>query len=235
MKSKGLLFMGGIFSLIGSIILGIGLFNTYKFFEHQSLQKNGIETTGEIMRIYNSNLKVNNVTQKNIDIKFLGKTHTHKHVNPYFLRDNNKTVGSAILVKYNKNNPDKFSLNIPKDKFLLIFLNLFGMPFFLIGITTLITSIKRFKKYQYLLQYGMNSQGKILHIKKSLLKINNVRQLNLEIEFRGKKQIIKDFSPNFVEKLKLTEGGEVSLKYNSQNPDEFIIYDPQEAMKASPF
>lgn len=233
MKSKNLLFLGGIFSLIGGIILGFGIWNSYKFFEHKSLQKNGIETTGKIINIYNSNLTINNVIQKNIDISFLGKTHTSRYVSPRYLRD--KNIGNNILVKYDKNNPDKFALEIPKDKFLFIFLDLLGSTFFLIGLFILNASINRIKKYKNLLQYGMNAHGKVLRITKSLLQINNVRQINVEIEFRGKKQIIKYLAPKFVKKLNLTENGEVSIKYNSQNPEEFIIYDPKELQNSSPF
>ena len=220
MRSKIPIIVSSVFLIPGLILSFLFSKELKSFLEYQSIKNNGVSSKAKIIEILNSNIYINDVRQQNLEVSFSGQKKVFKSIDPQYLLE--KKPGDEIAIKHDPDDLKKFVLeDIATSYFLLFFYGIFFLFFGLGNGLLFLFLMKRFKNYNYLQKNGIPAIAKIINIKKSSLRINNVFQKNIEVEFLNQKRILKNVNPDFLNGKNL--GSDVAVKYDGRDPNNFIL------------
>ncbi len=93
--------------------------------------------------------------------------------------------------------------------------------FFLILLFPFVFFLRGYRKEKHLLEHGFPADATIVDIQNSLVRVNRIVQLNVKVRFLGMEKTEKYVNPVLLAGKK--PGDRVRIKYNQENPDEFII------------
>ncbi len=198
-----------------------GIFFGKPVWETLYWQKFGIPAQGEIVEIRDSSTQVNGRPQKEMTVLFMGTERIHRSVSPSFILNINS---QSVSIRHNPKDTTVFALDYKPsshDVNFGLFWVLLGSALFFTGMYLFFRYKKTITKYNYIQQYGQAVEGKILALQNGTIKVNHVWYVRVELSFLGQTQTIENIPPSDIKGLKVN--GPIDLKYNSQNPNEFVL------------
>ena len=218
---KNFLVTSLILLLLGTLCFMTGMFFGKPVWETLYWQKFGILEQGEVIELRYSDTQVNGRPQQEMIVLFKGTQRILRSVPPDIIND---IDSNTVSIRYNPKDSSVFALDyVPTSEDIT-----FSLFYLLLGAGLLFTGVYFFRKHQanqerynHIQQYGQTIEGKILDIRSGNIKVNHVQYLRVELSFLGQQQTIKNIHPDQVKGLSIK--GPIQLKYNSQNPADFVL------------